>query len=279
MSVPAYASPLRAFFERPASTLLVIAGPCVLEDDETNRTIGRTVRDACTELGWPYVFKASFDKANRTSIRSHRGPGASTGLERLRRLRDELQVPVTTDIHEPSQAQAAAAAADILQIPAFLCRQTDLLRAAADTGQPVNVKKGQFLSPEEMKSVMQKLREGGCRHAMVTERGTFFGYHRLVNDFVGLGDLRELGVPVCFDASHSTQLPGAAGTSSGGRPERTALLARAAVAAGIDAIFLECHPEPARASSDSSIALRLSEVRPLLGRLHAIRAATGADLG
>lgn len=277
MSEPAYALPLRAFFEHPATTMLVIAGPCVLEDDATNRTIGTTVRDACHSLGWPYVFKASYDKANRTSVRSHRGPGASAGLERLGELRDRLQVPVTTDIHEPSQAQSAAAAVDLLQIPAFLCRQTDLLLAAAETGLPVNVKKGQFLSPAEMRSVVQKLREGGCRHPMVTERGTFFGYHRLVNDFVGLGDLHELGVPVCFDASHSTQLPGAEGHSSGGRPERSALLARAAVAAGVDAIFIECHPDPSRASSDSSIAMPLGEVPPLLSRLHAIRRAARGD--
>lgn len=273
MSEPPYAHPLRSFLERPASSMLIIGGPCVLEEDAVNLEIGRTLRDACRSLGLPYVFKASYDKANRTSLASHRGPGAANGLDRLRRLRESLEVPVTTDIHEPGQAQAAAAAVDLLQIPAFLCRQTDLLLAAADTGKPVNVKKGQFLSPLEMRAVVGKLHQGGCRHAMVTERGTFFGYHRLVNDFVGLGDLREIGVPVCFDISHSTQLPGATGSASGGRPERSALLARAAVAAGVDALFFECHPDPANARSDASIALPLHQVPPLLERLVAIRSA------
>lgn len=273
MSDPAYAAPLLAFFERPATTMLVIAGPCVLEDDETNRRIGCTVRDACIELGLPYCFKASFDKANRSSMASPRGPGASKGLDRLRKLRDELGVPVTTDIHEPAQAVSAGAAVDLLQVPAFLCRQTDLLLAAADTGKPVNVKKGQFMAPAEMRGVLGKLREGGCRHVMLTERGTFFGYHRLVNDFIGLGDLRELGAPVCFDVSHSTQLPGATGTATGGRPERGPLLARAAIAAGIDALFLECHPDPPRSLSDPATALPLESVPALLRTLVAIRRA------
>jgi len=273
MSEPTYARPFRSFLEQPASTMLIIGGPCVLEEDAVNLRIGRTLRDACRALGLPYVFKASFDKANRTSARGHRGPGATSGLDRMRQLRESLEVPVTTDIHEPGQAQAAAAVVDMLQIPAFLCRQTDLLLAAADTGKPVNVKKGQFLSPAEMRAVVGKLQEGGCRHTMVTERGTFFGYHRLVTDFIGLGDMREIGVPVCFDISHSTQLPGATGTSSGGRPDRSALLARAAVAAGVDAIFVECHPDPPHARSDSSIALPLEAVPPLLERLVAIRRA------
>lgn len=273
MPAPTYAAPLLAFFERPASTMLVIAGPCVLEEDAINLRIGETIRDACRELHLPFVFKASFDKANRTSMASHRGPGASNGLDRLRRLRDELEVPVTTDIHEPAHAAVAAAVVDMLQVPAFLCRQTDLLRAAADTGKPVNVKKGQFMAPVEMTGVLGKLRESGCRHVMLTERGTFFGYHRLVNDFIGLGDLRELGAPVCFDVTHSTQLPGASGTVTGGRPDRAPLLARAAVAAGVDAIFLECHPEPKDALSDASTALPLDSIPALLKTLVGIRQA------
>lgn len=273
MPDPTYATPLLAFFERPQSSLLVIGGPCVLEEDSINMRIGKTLRDACRDLGLPFVFKASFDKANRTSITSHRGPGAMSGLDRLRRLRGELGVPITTDIHEPGQAAAAAAVVDMLQIPAFLCRQTDLLCAAADTGKPVNVKKGQFMAPAEMSAVLGKLREGGCRHAMLTERGTFFGYHRLVNDFIGLGDMRELGAPVCFDVTHSTQLPGVTGSATGGRPDRALLLARAAVAAGIDAIFIECHPEPAKALSDASTAQPLDSIPALLRTLVAIRAA------
>ena len=273
MPDPTYATPLLAFFERPQSSLLVIGGPCVLEEDSINMRIGKTLRDACRDLGLPFVFKAGFDKANRTSITSHRGPGAMSGLDRLRRLRGELGVPITTDIHEPGQAAAAAAVVDMLQIPAFLCRQTDLLCAAADTGKPVNVKKGQFMAPAEMSAVLGKLREGGCRHAMLTERGTFFGYHRLVNDFIGLGDMRELGAPVCFDVTHSTQLPGVTGSATGGRPDRALLLARAAVAAGIDAIFIECHPEPAKALSDASTAQPLDSIPALLRTLVAIRAA------
>jgi len=254
MSRPALHPDLDRWFglapaERP---LLVIAGPCALERDETNLAIGETVRDACRALGLPYVFKASFDKANRSSVRSPRGPGLAEGLARLAELRDRLGVPVTTDIHEPGHAAPAADAVDLLQIPAFLCRQTDLLLAAAETGRPVNAKKGQFLSPAEMRHVLAKLAEGGCRRTMLTERGTFFGYHRLVNDFLGLGDLMELGAPVCFDVTHSTQLPGAEATATGGRPERGPLLARAAVAAGVAAIFLECHPDPPRATSDAS---------------------------
>ena len=173
---------LNEFFAAPASRLLVIAGPCILEEPATNELIGRTVRDACAALGLPFVFKASFDKANRSSIKGHRGPGLERGLAELRRMRELLGAPVTTDIHDPAQAAPAAAAVDLLQIPAFLCRQTDLLAAAAGTGCPVNVKKGQFMSPEEMRNVLVKLEEGGCRQRMLTERGTFFGYNRLVTD-------------------------------------------------------------------------------------------------
>jgi 2-dehydro-3-deoxyphosphooctonate aldolase (KDO 8-P synthase) len=258
---------------RGARPLLVIGGPCVLESQETNLRIGETLRDACGDLGLVYVFKASYDKANRSSIRSPRGPGRMAGLEILARLRERLGVPVTTDIHEPDQAAPAAAAVDLLQIPAFLCRQTDLLAAAAATGRAVNVKKGQFMAPEEMRNVLTKLADGGASRILLTERGTFFGYHRLVNDFIGLGDLMGLGAPVCFDATHSAQLPGGGGTATAGRPERVPLLAKAAIAAGVDAVFLECHPDPGTALSDASTMQPLETVPPLLRSLVAIRRA------
>jgi 2-dehydro-3-deoxyphosphooctonate aldolase (KDO 8-P synthase) len=264
---------LGRFFARPGRPLLVIAGPCVLEDPATNLRIARTVRDAATAAGLAFVFKASFDKANRSSGRSLRGPGAGDGLAQLRAIGQELGVPVTSDVHTPEQCAAAAEVLDMLQIPAFLCRQTDLLLAAARTGRPVNVKKGQFMSPAEMRNVVEKLRTGGCPQVMVTERGTTFGYHRLVNDFIGVGDLIEQGSPVCFDVTHSTQLPGAEGDRTGGRPERAPLLARAAVAAGVHAVFLECHPEPARAASDASTMMPLDQVPALLDRLAAIHRA------
>ncbi|NBX24599.1 MAG: 3-deoxy-8-phosphooctulonate synthase [Planctomycetes bacterium] len=267
---------LSRFFARPGQPLLVIAGPCVLEDAATNLRIGRTVRDAAASAGLAFMFKASFDKANRSSGRSRRGPGVQEGLAELQSIGRELGVPVTSDVHAPEQCEAAAGALDMLQIPAFLCRQTDLLLAAARTGRPVNVKKGQFMSPAEMRNVVEKLRTGGCPNVMVTERGTTFGYHRLVNDFIGIGDLLDQGSPVCFDITHSTQLPGAEGERTGGRPERAPLLARAAVAAGVHAVFLECHPEPARASSDASTMLPLDQVPALLARLSAIHRAAGA---
>lgn len=257
----------------PREPLCIIAGPCVLEAIETSLLIGRTMSEACRLLGLSYVFKASFDKANRSSITSPRGPGLHEGLAQLRAIKSELDVPITTDIHEPSQADPVADVVDLIQIPAFLSRQTDLLVAAAKTGKPVNVKKGQFMAPSEMRHVINKLQEAGCEQIILTERGTFFGYHRLVNDLIGVGDLMDLGCPVCFDATHSTQLPGAAATTTAGRPERGQLLARAAVAAGVDSIFLECHPEPATALSDSSNMLTLVEVPALLNTLNEIHAA------
>jgi len=255
----------------------VIAGPCVLEDDDTNRRIGDEVAAVCGDLGLPFVFKASFDKANRSSIRSSRGPGLAKGLAMIAAMRDRLGVPATTDIHDPAQAAPAAEAVDMLQIPAFLCRQTDLLAAAAATGRAVNVKKGQFMSVPEMRNALEKLREGGAKRSMLTERGTFFGFNRLVNDFIGVGDMielgREFGAPTCFDATHSMQLPGGDKTSTGGRPDRCAQVARAAVAVGVDALFLECHPEPARSSSDAATIQPLTAVRPLLSSLVAVRRA------
>jgi 2-dehydro-3-deoxyphosphooctonate aldolase (KDO 8-P synthase) len=253
--------------------LAVIGGPCLLEDQRTNERIGRSLRDSCARLGLPYVFKASFDKANRSSIHSPRGPGLERGLEELARLRKVLGVPITTDVHEPRQVEAVASVADLLQVPAFLCRQTDLLLECARSGRPVNVKKGQFMSPGEMGHVVAKLREGGSPGIVLTERGTFFGYNRLVNDFIGLGDMMELGCPVCFDVTHSTQLPGAGASTSAGRPERAGLLARAAVAAGVHAVFMECHPEPSRALSDAAICQPLESMEELLRQLISLRRA------
>ena len=271
--------------------LAIIAGPCLLESLELGLEVGRHVRDICRSLGLAYIFKASFDKANRSSIRSARGPGLERGMEWLARIRHDLGVPVTTDIHADEQAEPAARIVDLLQIPAFLCRQTDLLvaagHAAAMHGRGVNVKKGQFLSPAEMNGAVRKLGEAGCVNVMLTERGTFFGYNRLVNDFIGLGDLMELdetaqarrhegtragSPPVCFDCTHSTQLPGT-GEQTGGRPERAPLLARAATAAGVHALFLECHPQPERGMSDASTMLRLDSMQSLLTAVSRIRAA------
>ena len=266
------------FFSQSPSTLgpgsrgplLIIAGPCILESDAINMRIGETMRDACAKHGLSFVFKASFDKANRSSVKSARGPGLERGCEMLAKLKSALGVPVTTDIHEPQQAARAAQAVDILQIPAFLARQTDLLAAAAATGRAVNVKKGQFMAPVEMVGAIGKLRESGAKQIMLTERGTFFGYHRLVNDFAGVGDMMQMGVPVCFDATHSTQKPGE-GETSGGNPHHAPLLARAAVAAGVDAIFLECHPDPAASLSDRSTIQLLDRMPALLGQLAEIR--------
>ena len=264
------------------SPLAIIGGPCVIESADLCMQIGAAVRDRCRSLGLTYIFKASFDKANRSSVQSGRGPGADAGLRILQQVGGELGVPLTTDIHDPAQAAAAAKCVDLLQIPAFLCRQTDLLAAAAATARPVNIKKGQFMAPAEMANVIGKIEtsaqqagvaQGGV---MLTERGTFFGYHRLVNDFAGLGDMMDLGRPVCFDATHSTQLPGQSRTS-GGRPERAPLLAKAAVAAGVDAIFLETHPEPANAHSDAATMLDLNTTLNLLPQLARLREANTRD--
>lgn len=251
----------------PDQPLAIIAGPCQIESEDLCLRIGEAVLDRCARLGLAYIFKASFDKANRSSIHTPRGLGLDEGLAVLERVGKTLGVPTTTDIHEPYQAEAAGQVIDLLQIPAFLCRQTDLLVAAAKTGRAVNVKKGQFLSPGEMSNVVTKLGEAGCESMMLTERGTFFGYNRLVNDFSGLQDMAELGWPVCFDVTHSTQLPGGGGTHSGGRPERAPLLARCAVAAGVNALFIETHPEPSSAKSDAATMLPLDQMLGLLDQL------------
>src|SRR5688500_13956816 len=255
-------------FAPDPSRLFVIAGPCVIESADLCLTVARHVKGVCDKLGLTYVFKASFDKANRSSNASFRGPGLQDGLVVLRRIREEVGVPVLTDVHEPDQAAVAAKVVDILQVPAFLARQTDLLVACGRTGKWVNVKKGQFMSPQEMANAAEKVRSAGGAgpdaKVMLTERGTFFGYNRLVNDFTGLAVMKQFGCPVVFDITHSTQQPAGLGNQSGGNPQYSPLLARAAVAAGVDGLFLECHPEPKKAKSDAATMLGLNEVEPLL---------------
>ncbi|MDT8390218.1 MAG: 3-deoxy-8-phosphooctulonate synthase [Lentisphaeria bacterium] len=255
--------------------LLILAGPCVLEERDTCLRIGEAALRATERLGLGYVFKASFDKANRTSVSSCRGPGLEAGLGLLADIGKTLGVPLVTDIHEPWQAAPAAEVVDILQIPAFLCRQTDLLVACARTGKPVNVKKGQFLAAEDMASVLGKLKAGGASKMALTERGTTFGYHNLVVDMRGLAVMRDLGVPVIFDATHSVQLPGGQGTSSGGQRQFIGPLTRAAAAVGIDGLFLETHPNPAEARSDGANSLPLDELGSLLERVLKIHEARG----
>ncbi len=253
--------------------LALIAGPCVIESEELLHRVAETlvaIRDSCRI---PVVFKASFDKANRSSLRSFRGPGLERGLELLARVRQRAGLPVTTDIHLPEQAKAAAEVADLIQIPAFLARQTDLIVAAAQTGKPLNVKKGQFMAPWDMANVVQKALEAGNNQVLVTERGTFFGYGRLVNDFRSLVWMADLGTPVVFDATHSVQLPGAGGDRSGGERRFVRPLARAAVAVGCDAVFLETHPDPERALSDGPNMVPLGELPELVQELLRIRAA------
>ena len=244
--------------------LTLIAGPCALESLELGLEIGEYVKTLCDELGLNYIFKASFDKANRTSIFSPRGPGIDTGLKWLEEIRSKLHLPVLTDIHESWQAKPVSEVVDVLQIPAFLCRQTDLLVAAAKTGKVVNVKKAQFLSPWDMKSVLAKLTEAGNEKVMLCERGTTMGYNQLVVDMRSLVIMRSLGVPVVFDATHSVQMPGGKGNSSGGDRRFTLPLARAAVSIGVDALFLEVHPHPEKAMSDGPNMVPLSLLKDFL---------------
>jgi len=256
--------------------LVVIAGPCVVESSDLAHEVAERMKDICGRLGIQYVFKASYDKANRTSLSGYRGPGRDDGLAVLSAIGGSLKIPVLTDIHETSDADAAAKHVDVLQIPAFLCRQTDLLLAAAATGKAINVKKGQFLAPWDMKNVVEKLRKGGANNVLVTERGTSFGYNTLVVDYRGLPQLRTNGVPVIFDVTHSVQQPGGQGTSSGGQREYAGALARAAVAVGVDGLFLETHPDPDKAPSDGPNMIPLHRVEALLEQLLAIRNAVAA---
>lgn len=247
--------------------LFVIAGPCVIESERHALKMAERLAEAARQLQVPYIFKASYDKANRTSLSSCRGPGIEAGLAILAKIKREINVPILTDVHEISQVAAAAGVCDVIQIPAFLCRQTDLLLAAGGSQATVNVKKGQFVSPWDFQHAITKLESTGNRRLMLTERGACFGYNNLVVDFRGLKVMRQWGYPVILDVTHSLQLPGGAGTRSGGQPEFIETLARAGVAAGVDGIFVEVHDNPARALSDGPNALHLKLFRPLLRRL------------
>ncbi|MGB3400158.1 MAG: 3-deoxy-8-phosphooctulonate synthase [Candidatus Deferrimicrobiaceae bacterium] len=260
--------------------LAFIAGPCVLESAELAFAVAAFLSSLAGRLSIPVIFKGSFDKANRSSLRSYRGPGEQEGLKILAEVKSRYGLPVTTDVHDPRQASSAAKVVDVLQIPAFLCRQTDLIVAAGETGLPVNIKKGQFMAPWDMANAVEKVTATGNRAVLVTERGTSFGYHNLVVDFRGIPAIRERICPAIFDATHSVQLPGGAGDTSSGERWFITPLARAAVAAGVDGLFLEIHPEPERARSDGQNSLSLQDVEPLVRSLLAIRTAVeGAGVG
>ena len=261
---------LNTLLSLDSKPLFLIGGPCVIESMELCLTVGETLKKACDEAGIAYVFKASFDKANRSSAGSFRGPGIGEGLAILERVKSKLGVPVLTDVHEREQAAVAGEVVDVLQVPAFLARQTDLLQACGKTGRAVNIKKGQFMAPAEMLTAAEKVRRTGNEKVMLCERGTFFGYGKLVNDFCGLPVMRQSGFPVVFDATHSTQEPAGLGGVSGGRPEFAPMLARAAVAAGVEGVFLECHPEPTQAKSDAASMLNLSDMPALIKQLAAL---------
>ena len=251
----------------PGRPLLLIAGPCVMENEGLCLRIAETLASIAAALPLQVVFKASFDKANRTSAGAFRGPGLDEGLAVLDKVRAATGLPVTTDMHLPSQSAAIGAVCDLIQIPAFLCRQTDLLLAAAATGRAVNVKKGQFLAPGDMRHAVAKLLAGGCHDVCLCERGTFFGYGRLVNDFTGLPVMRQFGVPVIFDATHSVQQPASLGDATGGDRTLIEPLARAAVAVGVEGLFMETHPDPDSSPSDGPNMVPLDQLRPLLERL------------
>ncbi len=246
---------------------MLIAGPCVIEDEELIMQIAEKVKEIANRLELDYYFKASFDKANRTSISSYRGPGIEEGLRILKKVKDIYGLKICTDIHEPWQAEKAAEVCDILQIPAFLCRQTDILVAAAKTGKIINVKKAQFLAPWDMANVVNKLKESGNNNIMLCERGTTFGYNTLVVDMTGIVEMKKLGYPVVMDATHSVQKPGGKGTATGGNRENVEPLAKAAIAAGADALFFEVHPDPDNAKSDGPNMVKLDEFEELLKRI------------
>jgi 2-dehydro-3-deoxyphosphooctonate aldolase (KDO 8-P synthase) len=253
--------------------LTIIAGPCVIEDPDTTFKIAAFLKELTGELDLPFIFKASFDKANRTSVNSYRGPGIERGLEILAQIKRAAGVRIISDVHEAHQVDAAAKVLDVLQIPAFLCRQTDFLLAAAKTGKPVNIKKGQFLAPWDVGNIIDKVKSTGNTDIMLTERGTMFGYNNLVVDFRGIAIMQSLGCPVIFDATHSVQLPGGAGGSSGGQREHAPALAKAAVAAGADGIFLEVHPDPDKALCDGPNSLPLNTLKALFQQLKSISQA------
>ena len=261
--------------DTPSPVFFLIAGPCVIENYETSFSIARHLKKITEKLEIPFIFKASFDKANRTSIDSFRGPGFEEGLEILNEIKHKLTVPVISDIHLPDQAQKAGQVLDIIQIPAFLCRQTDLILAACGTGKPVNIKKGQFLSPFECKNIIAKANASGNRNISITERGTSFGYNNLVVDFRSIHILNEMGIPVIFDATHSVQLPGGASDSSAGESKFVPTLSKAAIAAGAHGLFIETHPNPEEALCDGPNSMPLDGMEALLTTLLAIKKVSG----
>ena len=250
-----------------SKSLFLIAGPCVIESEELCLKVARSLRKTCERLGVTYIFKASYDKANRTSSKSRRGPRLEKGLQILRAVREKVNVPVLTDIHDEAQAKSAAEVVDVIQIPAFLCRQTDLIESAARTSAIVNLKKGQFLSPQEMGQVVKKAEAAGGKMLFVTDRGTTFGYNNLVSDMRSMPIMREFGWPVVFDATHSVQMPGGGGDQSSGNGEYAPVLARAAVAAGANGVFIETHPDPAKAWSDGPNMVPLKQMPRVLEQL------------
>jgi 3-deoxy-8-phosphooctulonate synthase len=250
--------------------MMLIAGPCVIESEDMILHEAAVLKEIAADLDLDFYFKASFDKANRTSVDSFRGPGIESGLKILKHVKDSLGLKIATDIHEPWQAEPVSAVADIIQIPAFLCRQTDLLIAAAKTGKMVNVKKGQFLAPWDMANVVNKLRSSGARKISLCERGTSFGYNTLVVDMTSIAEMKKLGCPVVFDATHSVQKPGGKGTCTGGNREYVELLAKAAISAGADALFMEIHPDPDNAKSDGPNMVELSDAAGMLKRLKSL---------
>jgi 2-dehydro-3-deoxyphosphooctonate aldolase (KDO 8-P synthase) len=256
-----------------AYPFLLIAGPCVIENYDITFNIAKTLKNIAQELNIPFVFKSSFDKANRTSVESFRGPGFTEGLDILKKIKKELGVKIVSDIHLPEQAVDASKVLDIIQIPAFLCRQTDLISAACKTGKPVNIKKGQFLSPYECKNIINKAEQSGSNSISITERGTTFGYNNLVVDFRSIDIVKKMGVPVIFDATHSVQLPGGGIDSSAGNREYVPVLSRAAIAAGADGLFIETHPEPDNALCDGPNSIKLNDVKALLIILKNIKEA------
>jgi len=261
--------------EKPEPVFFLIAGPCVIENHETTFLVANHLKKITAQLGIPFIFKASFDKANRTSIHSFRGPGFDKGLRILNFIKNELNIPVISDIHLPDQAQKAAKVLDIIQIPAFLCRQTDLIIAACNTGKPVNIKKGQFLSPLECRNILNKAKESGNTNICITERGSSFGYNNLVVDFRSIPIIKGLGAPIVFDATHSVQLPGGAADSSAGERQFVPTLSKAAIAAGADGLFIETHPEPEKALCDGPNSMPLYDMEALLSTLLAVKKAVG----
>lgn len=249
---------------------MLMSGPCVIESLDSSLYAAQFLKELCAELEISFIFKSSYDKANRSAYSSFRGPGLEEGLRILERVQNEFEVPVVTDVHEPEEATAAGEVCDVLQIPAFLCRQTDLVVAAAKTGAAINVKKGQFLAPWDMVNVINKIISAGNTRIILTDRGTSFGYNNLVSDMRGIPIMQQLGYPVCFDASHSVQLPGGNGSSSGGQRQFIPTLAKAAIAAGCNAIFLESHPNPSEAKSDKDSVYPFAELKSLLVQLKAI---------